>query len=136
MYTEPEQEQEQEMMKQRILGQDSQAKKQKAIAVSLNSFGVNYRKTIDKELIQIWIQSIQHLSLEQIARGTKRCLQEVEFFPSVAKFIELAKGRKESDRWVEPKPDQLLIEEKKERVPMPKEFKELFGNFLNKKSVK
>ena len=134
MYTEPEQEQE---MKQRILGQDLQAKKMKAIAVSLNSFGANYRKPVDNELTQIWIQSLQHLSLEQIARGTKKCLQEVEYFPSVATFIEMAKGRKESDRWVEPNPDQLQIEERTgERVPMPKEFKELFHNFLNKSAVK
>ena len=65
-------------------------KKQTAILVSLNSFGSNYRKTVDHDLKQVWLQSLAHLSVEQIAKGTRRCLQEVEYFPSVAKFIELA----------------------------------------------
>lgn len=109
-------------------------KKQKAILVSLNSFGSNYRKTIDHDLKQVWVQSLSHLSLEQIAKGTRRCLQEVEFFPSVAKFIELAKGNNRP--WDVPAAEPLQIEENRERVPMPEEFKKLFKKFNQKVSVK
>ena len=42
-------------------------KKQTAILVSLNSFGSNYRKTVDHDLKQVWLQSLAHLSVEQIA---------------------------------------------------------------------
>ena len=90
-------------------------KKQKAILVSLNSFGSNYRKTIDHDLKQIWVQSLSHLSLDQIAKGTRRCLQEVEYFPTVAKFIELAKGN--SRPWDVPDPEPLQIEENREKYP-------------------
>ena len=109
-------------------------KKQKAILVSLNSFGSNYRKTIDHDLKQVWVQSLSHLSLEQIAKGTRRCLQEVEFFPSVAKFIELAKGNNRP--WDVPASEPLQIEENRERVPMPEEFKNLFKKFNQKVTVK
>ena len=109
-------------------------KKQKAILVSLNSFGSNYRKTIDHDLKQVWVQSLSHLSLEQIAKGTRRCLQEVEFFPSVAKFIELAKGNNRP--WDVPAAEPLQIEENRERVPMPEEFKKLFKKFNQKVSIK
>ena len=109
-------------------------KKQTAILVSLNSFGSNYRKTIDHDLKQIWVQSLSHLSLDQIAKGTRRCLQEVEYFPSVAKFIELAKGN--SRPWDVPDPEPKQIEENRERVPMPEEFKNLFKKFNGKITVK
>jgi len=72
--------------------------------------------------------------LEQIAKGTRRCLQEVEFFPSVAKFIELAKGNNRP--WDVPAAEPLQIEENRERVPMPEEFKNLFKKFNQKVTVK
>ena len=109
-------------------------KKQTAILVSLNSFGSNYRKTVDHDLKQVWLQSLSHLSLDQIAKGTRRCLQEVEYFPSVAKFIELAKGN--SRPWDVPDPEPKQIEENRERVPMPEEFKNLFKKFNGKITVK
>ena len=83
---------------------------------------------------QVWVQSLSHLSLEQIAKGTRRCLQEVEFFPSVAKFIELAKGNNRP--WDVPAAEPLQIEENRERVPMPEEFKNLFKKFNQKVTVK
>ena len=109
-------------------------KKQTAILVSLNSFGSNYRKTVDHDLKQVWLQSLAHLSVEQIAKGTRRCLQEVEYFPSVAIFIELAKGN--SRPWGVPDPEPKQIEENRERVPMPEEFKNLFRKFNSKVTVK
>ena len=124
---------------QRILGKELLQKKRKAILVSLNSFVENYRKETSPELNQIWVESLSHLSLEQIAKGTKLCLQEVEYFPTVAIFLEKATQRsKESDRWQDkkPDPDQQQIEHHHKRAPMPKEFRNLFKDYLRKSGVK
>jgi len=82
------------------------------------------------------MESLSHLSTEQIARGTKKCLQESEFFPTVAKFLELAmQHSKESDRWQEPDPNQQKIEHKRKAVPMPDKFRNLFADFIDSKTV-
>jgi len=107
--------------------------------VSLHSFAENYRKETTPELKQIWTESLIHLSLPQIAQGTKLCLQELEFFPTVANFLELATQRsKQSDRWqeYEPDPDQEQIEHIRKPIPMPEEYKKLWRGLLQKVSVK
>jgi len=107
--------------------------------VSLLSFAENYRKETTSELSQIWMESLNHLSLKQIAQGTKLCLQELEFFPTVANFLELAtRHSKESDRWqeYEPNPEQEQIEHVRNPVPMPDSYKKLWRGFLEKTSVK
>jgi len=104
--------------------------------VSLASFAENYRKETSKELMQVWMQSLSHLSPLQIAKGTKKCIQEEEFFPTVAKFLELAtQHTKQSDRWEDVKPDQEQIEHKRKSVPMPEEYRQLFKKFLEAKSL-
>jgi len=60
------------------------AEKQKNIMVSLASFAENYRKETSQELIQIWFESLAHLSIKQIQKGTRKCLRELEFFPTVS----------------------------------------------------
>ena len=130
MYTELEKE---------IIGEGLLEKKKKAIAVSLLSFVENYRKETTPELNQIWIESLNHLSLSQIAQGTRLCLQEIQYFPTVANFLELATLRsKESDRWkdIEPDPNQEQIEHSRNPIPMPEEFKKLWRSFLDKSTVK
>jgi len=130
MYTEVEEE---------IIGKGLLEKKQKAIMVSLHSFTQNYRKETTEELTKIWKESLIHLSLSQIAQGTKLCLQEVGYFPTVANFLELAtRHSKESDRWqeYEPNPEQEQIEHIRKPIPMPEEFKKLWRSFLDKSTVK
>ena len=107
--------------------------------VSLHSFAENYRKETTPELKQIWTESLIHLSLSQIAQGTKLCLQELEFFPTVANFLELATQRsKQSDRWQEyvPDPEQEQIEHVSNPIPMPEEYRKLWRSLLQKVSVK
>ena len=126
-------------MEEEIIGKGLLEKKEKAIVVSLHSFAENYRKETTPELKQIWTESLIHLSLPQIAQGTKLCLQELEFFPTVANFLELATQRsKQSDRWqeYEPDPDQEQIEHIRKPIPMPEEYKKLWRGLLQKVSVK
>ena len=107
--------------------------------VSLHSFTQNYRNETTEELTKIWKESLIHLSLKQIAQGTKLCLQEVGYFPTVANFLELAtRHSKESDRWqeVEPNPEQEQIEHIRKPIPMPEEYKKLWRSFMDKSTVK
>ncbi len=126
-------------MEEQIIGEGLLEKKKKAIAVSLASFAENYRKETTPELNQIWIESLNHLSLVQIAQGTRLCLQEIQYFPTVANFLELATLRsKESDRWkdIEPDPNQEQIEHNRKPIPMPEEYKKQWRKFLDKSTVK
>ena len=126
-------------MEKEIIGEGLLEKKTRAIAVSLHSFTENYRKETSDELTQIWLESLIHLSLTQIAQGTRLCLQELEFFPTVANFLELATQRsKESDRWHEfqPDPEQEQIEHVRKPIPMPEEYRKLWRSLLQKVSVK
>ncbi len=121
----------QEEMKSQTL-----VEKQKNIMVSLASFAENYRKETSQELIQIWFESLSHLSVKQIAKGTKKCLRELEFFPTVAQFLEKAmEHEKESDRWQEIDPSQLQLEHKRQPVPMPEEYRDLFRDFVKSKTL-
>ena len=126
-------------MEEEIIGKGLLEKKQKAIVVSLASFAENYRKEVSPELNQVWKESLIHLSLTQIAQGTRLCLQEIQYFPTVANFMELATQRsKESDRWHEfqPDPDQEQIEHIRKPIPMPEEYKKLWRSYLLKTEVK
>ena len=126
-------------MEEEIIGKGLLAKKQKAIMVSLASFAENYRKEVSPELNHVWKESLIHLSLTQIAQGTRLCLQEIQYFPTVANFLELATQRsKQSDRWQEyqPDPDQEQIEHIRNPIPMPEEYKKLWRGLLQKVTVK
>jgi len=82
---------------------------------------------------------LSHLSLTQIAQGTRLCLQEIQYFPTVANFLELATQRsKESDRWqeYEPNPEQEQIEHIRKPIPMPEAYKKLWRSFMDKSQVK
>ena len=69
--------------------------------------------------------------MEEISRGTRRCLTECEIFPTIANFIEKAKtnpmGR--AGQWT----DVPKIDQAHKRVPMPDKFKNLFKKYLESK---
>ena len=98
--------------------------KKKTIMVSLASIAENFSKIVTPELNQIWCESLESLSYEQIAEGTKSCLRECEYFPPIAIFRNKAiEGRNLALR--KAKIDLPQIEHKKTGIPMPDEFKEL-----------
>ena len=108
-------------------------RKREAILVSLASFTENYRKATTKELNLLWIESLKNLSMEEISRGTRRCLTECEIFPTIAHFIEKAKtnSMERAGQWT----DAPKIEHARKRVPMPVEFKNLYKKFLESKKL-
>ena len=108
--------------------------KNKAIMVALYSFAENFRKEMTPELIKIWLDGLKTFSCEQINEGTRRCLKECEYFPTMATFIEKAtQGRKLA--LLKEKSEQPQIENKSKAVPMPDEFKNLFKKFLQSKNL-
>ena len=118
---------------QQIIGEELLQMKQRAIMVSLHSFTENYRKATTKELNLLWIESLKDLSMEEISRGTRRCLTECEIFPTIAQFIEKAKTNpiERARQWT----DAPKIEQARKRVPMPDEFKNLYKKFLESKKL-
>ena len=107
---------------------ETDKRKKEAILVSLASFTENYRKATTKELNLLWIESLKDLSMEEISRGTRRCLTECEIFPTIAQFIEKAKTNpiERARQWT----DAPKIEHARKTVPMPDKFKNLFKKFL------
>ena len=105
--------------------------KKEAILVSLASFTENYRKATTKELNLLWIESLKDLSMNEIAMGTRRCLNECEIFPTIAHFIEKAKTNPmvRVGQWT----DVPKIDQAHKRVPMPDKFKNLFKKYLESK---
>ena len=112
---------------------ETDKRKKEAILVSLASFTENYRKATTKELNLLWIESLKDLSMEEISRGTRRCLTECEIFPTIAHFIEKAKTNPmvRAGQWT----DVPKIEQAHKRVPMPDEFRKKFKNLLNSKNL-
>ncbi len=95
--------------------------KQKAILMALAGFTENFRQATTKELSVLWTTSLEDLSMEAILKGTRRCLNECEFFPTIAIFREKAQtssvGR--AGQW-DVKPQQ--IEHASKSVKMPEDF--------------
>ena len=112
---------------------ETDKRKKEAILVSLASFTENYRKATTRELNLLWIESLKDLSMEEISRGTRRCLTECEIFPTIAQFIEKAKTNpiERARQWT----DAPKIEHARKRVPMPDKFKNLFKKFLESKKL-
>jgi len=81
-------------------------------------------------LNQIWITETRDLSIAEITAGTKRCLAELEYFPKLANFLELAK-KHERGNWEEKK----QLEATKNPVDMPEDFRSTFKDFIAKTSV-
>ena len=102
--------------------------------VALYSFAENFRKEVTPELIKIWLDGLKIFSCEQINEGTRRCLKECEYFPTMAIFIEKAiQGRKLAR--LKEKSEQPQIEHKSKAVQMPDDFKNLYKKFLESKQL-
>jgi len=100
--------------------------KNKAILMALAGFTENFRQETTRELSVLWTTSLESLSMEAILKGTRRCLSECEFYPTIAVFLEKAKGSMERT-WE----DVPKIEHVKERVPMPDEFRNIIKDLMN-----
>lgn len=103
--------------------------KEQAILLALAGFSENFRKETTKELSVLWISSLENLSMEAILKGTRRCLTECEFYPTIAVFREKALGSvtERSGQWS----DAPQIEHVKEKVPMPDNFKNIIKDLMN-----
>ena len=103
--------------------------KEQAILLALAGFSENFRKETTKELSVLWISSLENLSMEAILKGTRRCLTECEFYPTIAVLREKALGSvtERSGQWS----DAPQIEHVKEKVPMPDNFKNIIKDLMN-----
>jgi len=96
--------------------------------MALAGFTENFRQETTKELSVLWTTSLENLSMEAVLKGTRRCLSECEFYPTIAVFLEKATGQLErSGQWSDvPK----KIEHVKDKVPMPDEFKNIIKGLM------
>ena len=97
-------------------------RKEDAIMVALTGFTENFRKETTKELVHLWLTSLGDLSMEAILKGTRRCLTECEFYPTIKIFREkaLTSTTERGGQWK----DAPQIEHKSDRVKMPADFKQ------------
>jgi hypothetical protein len=95
-------------------------RKEDAIMVALTGFTENFRKETTKELVHLWLTSLGDLSMEAILKGTRRCLTECEFYPTIKIFREkaLTGTTERGGQWK----DAPQIEHKSDRVNMPADF--------------
>ena len=92
-------------------------RKEDAIMVALTGFTENFRKETTKELVHLWLTSLGDLSMEAILKGTRRCLTECSFYPTIKEFREKA-----IERVGTPIQNTPQIEHKSDRVNMPADF--------------
>ena len=64
---------------------------QKAVTVALLAFSENFRQAVTEDLTSVWMNTLGELSMDAIKTGTRRCLTECEFFPSLSVFITKTK---------------------------------------------
>ena len=91
------------------------------ILVALKSFSENFRKETTQQLTMIWLNSLGDLSMEAILKGTRRCLTECEFYPTIKIFREkaLTSTTERGGQWK----DVPQIEHTDNKVKMPADFK-------------
>ena len=98
-------------------------KTREAILVALKAFSENFRKETTKQLTVIWLKSLGDLSMEAILKGTRRCLTECNYYPTIKEFREKALTNTPSDRagqWRE----TPQIEHTENKIKMPADFKQ------------
>lgn len=95
--------------------------------MALLAFSENFRQPVTEDLTAIWMNTLQSLSTDAIKLGTRKCLTECEFFPTLAVFIE--KSKRDMTRpstWDEaPK-----LEYKKRYIKMPADVKEVVAKLM------
>ena len=100
---------------------------EKAITVALLAFSENFRQPVTEDLTAIWMNTLQSLSMDAIKMGTRKCLTECEFFPTLAVFIEKSKrDMARPSTWDEaPK-----LEYKKKHTKMPADVKQVVAKLM------
>jgi len=103
------------------------------ILVALKSFSENFRKETTQQLTVIWLNSLGDLSMEAILKGTRRCLTECEFYPTIKIFREkaLTNTQDRGGQWK----DVPQIEQTENSIPMPDGFMEKFKMLTEQMSV-
>jgi len=71
--------------------------------------------------------------MEAILKGTRRCLTECEFYPTIAVFLEKTKGQSERSGQ---RTDVPQIEHARNGVPMPDNFKNIIKDLMNSAKAK
>ena len=91
------------------------------------AFSENFRQPVTEDLTAIWMNTLQLLSMDSIKMGTRKCLTECEFFPTLSVFIE--KSKRDMSRpstWDEaPKLDY-----KKKYIKMPEDVKQTVAKLI------
>ena len=91
------------------------------------AFSENFRQPVTEDLTAIWMNTLQSLSMDAIKMGTRKCLTECEFFPTLSVFIE--KSKRDMTRpstWDEaPK-----LEYKKRYIKMPADVKQTVAKLM------
>ena len=100
---------------------------EKLITVALLAFSENFRQPVTEDLTAIWMNTLQSCSTDAIKMGTRKCLTECEFFPTLSVFIE--KSKRDMTRpstWDEaPK-----LEYKKKHIKMPADVKQAVAKLM------
>ena len=95
--------------------------------MALLAFSENFRQPVTEDLTAVWMNTLQSCSTDAIKMGTRKCLTECEFFPTLSVFIE--KSKRDMTRpstWDEaPK-----LEYKKKHIKMPADVKQAVAKLM------
>ena len=105
--------------------------KEKLITVALLAFSENFRQPVTEDLTSIWMNTLGGMSIEAIKTGTRKCLTECEFFPTLAVFIEKSKRDMARPQTWE---DAPKLEYKKQNVRMPADVKQAVAKLMREAS--
>lgn len=96
--------------------------------MALTGFTENFRQETTKELSILWTSSLEDLSMEAILKGTRRCLTECEFYPTIKIFREkaLTGTTERGGQWK----DAPQIEYTENKVKMPADFKQQLNKLM------
>ena len=74
---------------------------EKALTIALMAFSENFRQLITEDLTSLWMNTLGDMSKDAIHTGTRRCLTECEFFPTLSVFIDKTKrnGMERAGQW-------------------------------------
>ena len=92
---------------------------QKAVTVALLAFSENFRQAVTEDLTSVWMNTLGELSMDAIKTGTRRCLTECEFFPSLSVFITKTKKTDmlRPSTWEDATVAKLIREATKAKIP-------------------
>lgn len=105
---------------------------QKAVTIALMAFSENYRQVVTEDLTSIWMNTLGDMSMDAIKTGTRRCLTECEFFPTLSVFIEKTKKNDmlRPSAWE----DAPKIEYQNDKKAMPADIKATVAKLMREAS--